>query len=213
MNNTKQHMVLVKHGLLIKMSSLLFVLCLFVASADAQVVALKNNLLYDAVATPNLTLEWKLADRWTMNATVGFNPFPLKDDQWQTSGGQLHKWRHILADVELKYWFCAAFVRDFVGFNIGYTHYNVVGGKYPIGWLYPDILSKRRQGDAVMAGVSYGWSWILSPHWSIELAAGVDGGYTWFEEYDCVYCGTNYGPKRLWFAVPKLDVNLIWQIH
>lgn len=196
-----------------RMGCFFVLLYLMAQVANAQVVALKNNLLYDAAATPNLTLEWKLANRWTMNATVGFNPFPLKDEDYKLSDGTLHKWRHILADVEIKYWFCTAFARDFIGFNIGYTHYNVVGGKYPIGWLYKDILTKRRQGDAVMAGVSYGWSWILSPHWSLELAAGVDGGYTWYEEFECVYCGTSYGPKRQWFVVPKLDVNVIWQIH
>ena len=196
-----------------RMGCFFLLLYLMAQVANAQVVALKNNLWYDAVATPNLTLEWKLANRWTMNATVGFNPFPLKDEDYKLSDGTLHKWRHILADVEIKYWFCTAFARDFIGFNIGYTHYNVVGGKYPIGWLYKDILTKRRQGDAVMAGVSYGWSWILSPHWSLELAADVDGGYTWYEEFECVYCGTSYGPKRQWFVVPKLDVNVIWQIH
>lgn len=192
-----------------------FFLVMLSSRVDAQVVALKNNLLYDAAATPNLTIEWKVADRWTMDLTAGLNPFPLvsKDEELAMSGKEPHKWRHLLLDLELKYWFCAPFVRDFVGINVGYTHYNVVGGKYPIGWLYPDVLTKRLEGDAFMAGASYGWSWILSPHWSLELAAGLDGGFTWYEEYDCVYCGTHYGPKKLWFVLPKFDVNIIWQIH
>lgn len=198
---------------LTRVSCLLLLFVLVFPVAQGQVVALKNNLLYDAVLTPNLSLEWRLADRWTMNATVGFNPFPLKDDEWKTADGQLHKWRHVMADLEVRYWFCSIFMRDFVGLNIGYAHYNVVGGKYPVGWLYKDILTKRRQGDAVMAGLSYGWSWILSPHWSLELAAGADAGYTWFEEFECVYCGTSYGKKKQWFVAPKLDVNIIWQIH
>ncbi len=179
------------------------VLLLFIGhSAFAQKVALKNNLLYDAALTPNLTLEWYLAEQWTMQVEAGFNPFPLDDDKE-------HKWRHVLVDLEAKYWFCRAFVRDFVGVNVAYSHFNVSGGNYPIGWLYKDVKDHRLQGDMVAAGASYGWHFIVSPHVSFELEAGCDVGYAWFNRYDCGRCGSKIDSPRKWFAVPKAGVNLV----
>lgn len=46
---------------------------------SAQDIALKNNLLYDIAATPNLSLEVILAEQWSIGFGAGFNPFPLKD--------------------------------------------------------------------------------------------------------------------------------------
>jgi outer membrane protein OmpA-like peptidoglycan-associated protein len=165
-------------------------------------VALKNNLLYDAVLTPNLQAEFRLAPHWTMEIGAGFNPFPLDDTK-------LPKWRHVLAWVEPKYWFCGAFTRDFIAFNAAYSHYNVAGGKYPVGWIYKDVLDNRFEGDAVMAGLSYGWHFPVSTHFSIELEAGVDAGYTWFDRFECQHCGKRLAREDKWFAVPKAGVNLV----
>ena len=165
------------------------------------VFAMKNNLLYDAMLTPNLTFEVKLAKRWTLQVEGGFNPFPLDDNKD-------HKWRHFLVDLEAKYWFCEAFHRDFIGVNVAYSHYNVAKGAYPIGWLYPAVKDYRFQGDAVMAGVSYGWSFPVSKHVAFELEAGVDAGYTWYGKYECPHCGALLAQERKWFAVPKAGVNI-----
>lgn len=167
-----------------------------------DVVALKNNLLYDAVLTPNLQLETRLAPKWSLEVGAGFNPFPLKDETFP-------KWRHVLTWVQPKYWFCEAFTRDFLAFNVAYTHYNVGGGKYPVGWLYKDVLNHRYEGNAVMAGLSYGWHFPISPHFSIELEAGADAGYAWFDKYECKHCGDKKGTGHKWFAVPKLGVSLV----
>lgn len=191
-------------GTKIKMLSLLSILVFlfFVSDAKAQYVALKNNLLYDAALTPNLNLEFRLQKRWTLEAGVGFNPFPLSD-------AKDHKWRHLLVFVEPKYWFCEAFSRDFIGLNVAYSHFNVSGGAYPIGWLYPSVKNNRFEGDMVAAGVSYGWHFIVSPHVSFELEGGVDAGYAWFDRYACGKCGSLLDSPRKWFVAPKLAVNLV----
>ena len=165
------------------------------------VFAIKNNLLYDAVLTPNLTFEARLAERWTLQAEVGFNPFPLNDEVE-------HKWRHILVGLEAKYWFSRAFRCDFIGINAYYSHFNVAKGWYPVGWLYPDVKKYRVQGDMVAAGVSYGWFFPLSKHVGIELEAGVDAGYAWFDRFNCAHCGAMVDSPRRWFAMPKAGVNI-----
>lgn len=166
-----------------------------------EIVALKNNLAYDAIATPNLQLEFRLTPKWSIEFGVGLNPFPLKDETFP-------KWRHLSVSVAPRYWFCNVFNRGFISFNAAYVHYNVAGNSYPIGWMYPQVKDSRYQGDAVMAGVSYGWHFPISPHFSIELEAGADAGYSWFSQFECKHCGgkTNQGGR--WLVLPKIGINL-----
>ena len=174
-----------------------------VVESEPSYVALKNNLLYDAIATPNLQAEFRLDDHFTLQLGAGFNPFPLDDKV-------IPKWRHVEVEIAPRYWFCEAFTRDFLSMNLGYVHYNVAGGKYPIGWMYKDVQTNRFQGDALLLGASYGWHFALSPHFSIELEAGVDAGITWYQKYECVHCGKQLGNREHgWFALPRLGVNLV----
>jgi outer membrane protein OmpA-like peptidoglycan-associated protein len=183
-------------------ASLLSSLAAFSAQTEKlEVVALKNNLLYDAALTPNLELEIRLAPKWSMEVGAGFNPFPLDDTKFP-------KWRHVSAWIAPRYWFCNVFNRGFFSFNAAYAHYNVAGGKYPLGWMYKKVLDNRYQGDAVMAGVSFGWHFAISPHFSVELEAGADVGYTWYTEFECKHCGAQKAQEGSWFALPKVGVNL-----
>lgn len=49
--------------------------------ASAQHVALKNNIVYDATATPNLGLEVGLGKKVTMDLSAGYNPFEFSNDK------------------------------------------------------------------------------------------------------------------------------------
>jgi len=165
-------------------------------------VALKNNLAYDAVLTPNLELEFRLTPKWSLEAGVGFNPFPLDDTK-------MPKWRHISAWIAPRYWFCHVFNRGFISFNAAYAHYNVAGNAWPVAWMYKQVKENRYQGDAVMGGVSGGWHFAISPHFSIELEAGVDAGYTWYDQFECKHCGAKKAHSGRWFVLPKAGVNLV----
>lgn len=191
---TKRYIVLI-------LAVFLCILSFPLRAEKTEIVALKNNLAYDAILTPNLQLEFRLARKWTMEVGAGFNPFPLDDTKFP-------KWRHVSAWIAPRYWFCNAFNRGFFSFNAAYAHYNVAGGKYPIGWLYKKVLDSRYQGDAVMGGLSFGWHFPVSPHFSIELEAGADLGYTWYKEFECQHCGAKKSQSGSWFALPKLGVNL-----
>ncbi len=172
------------------------------AEGKKEWVALKNNLLYDAILTPNLSIETRLNDHWSLELTAGFNPFPLDDTRFP-------KWRHVLAYVQPKYWFCAPFSKHFLAFNAAYAHYNVSGGKFPLGYIYKPIMSSRYQGDAAMLGLSYGYHVPVSPHFSFEFEIGADGGYTWYDRFECKHCGKRIESGRGFFAVPKAGINLV----
>ena len=166
-----------------------------------EVVALKNNLAYDAILTPNLEIEFRLAPKWSMELGAAFNPFPLDDTKFP-------KWRHVSAWIAPRYWFCNVFHRGFLSFNAAYAHYNVAGNAWPVSWMYKQVKESRYQGDAVMAGVSYGWHFAISPHFSVELEGGVDAGYTWYDQFECKHCGAKKDHGGRWFVLPKLGVNL-----
>ena len=166
-----------------------------------EVVALKNNLAYDAILTPNLEIEFRLAPKWSMELGAAFNPFPLDDTKFP-------KWRHVSAWIAPRYWFCNVFNRGFLSFNAAYAHYNVAGNAWPVSWMYKQVKESRYQGDAVMAGISYGWHFAISPHFSVELEGGVDAGYTWYDQFECKHCGAKKDHGGRWFVLPKIGVNL-----
>ena len=199
---------LMQMGWLVSSAKLvLVVLCAFFytrawAGERTEVVALKNNLLYDAAATPNLQLEVRLTNKWTLEFGAGLNPFPLSDEKYP-------KWRHLSVSVAPRYWFCHAFNRGFISFNAAYAHYNVGGGAYPISWMYTQMKDSRYQGDAIMGGVSGGWHFAISPHFGIELEGGADAGYSWYDRYECKHCGVKTESGGRWLVLPKVGINLV----
>ena len=55
--------------------SIFFFFLLFSLPVFSQRVAIKNNLVYDALLTPNLSLEFSLGEKWTLDTQVGMNFF------------------------------------------------------------------------------------------------------------------------------------------
>ena len=188
--------------------------------AGAQKLAVKNNLLYDMVQTPNIGFEAAVAKRWTVGINVGYNPwwhhansnniFPFgkgyaraKDDRIQ--------WRHLLVAPEARYWLCSPFAGHFVGGRAFYSHFNMGNVKFPFG-LYPSLKGIRRQGDAIALGAFYGYSWPLSTRWSLEAEAGIDVGYAWFKNYNCAHCGAYINKQSKPFVAPKIGINAVYLI-
>lgn len=189
--------------------------CLFVSglltatNTFSQNLAIKTNVLYDATTTPNLQAEVKVAPRHTIGVAVGLNPFPVKENF--TYDGDNRKLRHLLVQPMWRYWFCSAFAGHFVSANVVYVHYNVSNIKFPLG-LYPGVDKERRQGDTFAIGASYGYSWILSPRWSIEAEGGLDVGYAHSRRYKYHHCGMYLGDETHAVLMPKLAVNFIFNI-
>ncbi len=71
----------------------------------AQEIALKTNLVYDALLTVNLGAEAKIAPRWSVDLSGNFNA-------WTLDHGK--KWKHWMVQPEARYWFCDAMAGHFV---------------------------------------------------------------------------------------------------
>ena len=66
-------------------------------TANAQKVALKTNLLYDATSTPNLGAELALGKKSTLQLFYGLNP-------WKFASDRTKQLRHWLLMPEYRYW-------------------------------------------------------------------------------------------------------------
>lgn len=71
------------------MKRVVLLLAIFIAGAShiamGQNVALKTNLLSDAVLNPNIGIEVGLAPKWTLDVTGQFNAWDLSHDR---------RWKH-----------------------------------------------------------------------------------------------------------------------
>ena len=177
-------------------------------SAQAQKVALKTNLISDAVTSPNLGIEFRMAPKWTFDLTGQLNA-------WNIHG---RRWRHWMVQPEARIWLCEAFQGSFFGlhaiggqFNVGNLTFLPDGFKF-LGTDFSNLKDKRYQGWGAGAGIAYGYDWILAKHWNLEFEVGVGWIWTKYTRYPCTVCGTpqgkghhNYfGPTKLSLAIEYL---------
>jgi len=185
------------------LNSVLFSALCPVVSLWGQSVALKSNLAADAVLSPNLSLEVKMGSRVTLDLSAHYYPLYSKES--------IRRRRHWLFQPELRFWRCEPFSGHFLGVHLLAGEYNVADSKLPFG-LYKGTRSARYEGSVYGAGISYGYQWILSPRWGLELELG--GGYVHasYDRYRCAHCGEktgsghkNYlGPTKAVFSIVYL---------
>lgn len=173
-------------------------------AATAQNLAVKTNALYWATTSVNAAVEKKVADRWTVDLSLGYNPFTFSENK---------KLRHIAVQPEARYWLCHAFAGHFVGAHLVYSHFNVGGIDVPFG-LFPELKDNRFQGDLGAVGIAYGYSWMLpSKRWSIEAEIGIGYGITRYSKYRCFKCGSKLADETKGMFMPtKLAISFIYNI-
>lgn len=86
-------------------------------TGQAQEVAVKTNLLYDATTTLNLGVEIGLGTKMTLDISGNYNPWRFHD----------YRLKHGLIQPELRYWTCEKFNGHFFGLHGFYGKYNVGG--------------------------------------------------------------------------------------
>lgn len=129
----------------------------------AQLIAVKTDALWDCAMVPNLGIELVTGER----TSVGLSAF-----------GSKNPWGKDISLVavmpEFRYWFSGRPMnKHFVGLSALGTNYDIVWGK------------KILNGDAVGLGLTFGYSFFLSSHWSLECYGSfgavyykLDRGYT-----------------------------------
>ena len=156
----------------------LFLLVLACSRANAQ-LAVKTNMLYWATTTPNLGAEVGLGEKTTGQVFFGLNP-------WRQSGGDHSSLRHWVLQPELRHWFCQKFNGWFVGAHAMGGQYNAGGVDLPLNILHT-LEDHRYKGWYIGGGLTAGYQWPLSRHFSLEANIGAGYIYSPYKKY-CVYC-------------------------
>lgn len=176
-----------------------------VAGAHGQDIAVKTNLLSDALLNVNAGVEFGVAPRWTIDLSGDYNGWTVKE----------HKWKHWMVKPEARYWFCDRFARHFLGFH-------ALGGQYNVGNINADfkflgtdfsvLKDNRVQGWTVGAGIAYGYAWVLGRHWNLEAELGIGYAYTRYDVYECKDCGRKVSEdnKHHYVGPTKAAINLVY---
>lgn len=164
-------------------------------------LALRTNLLYDALLLPTLGIEWRISPDLGIRLDGSLS-------RWGGSTGKVQKvW---LLSPEVR-WYLLRDRRFYVGAAGNYGQYNIY--KYPLGNLLKD--DTGYQGSLWSAGLSVGYQLHLARHLSVDFNLGL--GYT-RSEYDSftvtdgvrVYKSRNR-TKNLW-GPTQAGISLVWTI-
>lgn len=205
---------------------------MWTTAAQAQNVALKTNLLYDATTTPNLGIEVQIGKRNTAQIFYGLNPWTYRANQ----PAHLQKMaKHWCVMPEIRWWQCTPMNGFFwgihamggqfnvskmrvpqVGYFFGHSHdgddptnYDL---KYPThGNIFKAVRDTRVEGNFIGAGATVGYQWILTRHWNLEAEIGAGYDYVWTKHYKCSECnkllhdgGVNY------IGLTKAGISLMY---
>ncbi len=136
---------------------LLFFLIVFLGGNRmyAQLLALKTDALMDCAMTPNLNIELVTGGKTSINATVFGNYKPWKKEV-----------KMVGVMPEFRYWFNGRpLTREFIGLS-------ALGACYDITWG-----GERYKGDAAGVGLTFGYAFYLSRHWTLECHGGLGAVY------------------------------------
>ncbi len=175
------------------------------ATAQAQDWRLKSNIAYWATATPNIATEAKLSEKWSLDLSLGWNPFSLGDNK---------KLKHIAIEPEIRHWLGSPYRGHFVGIDLLYSHYNAGGVHFPLG-IFSELKDHRFQGDLGAAGIVYGYNWPLGRdnRWNLEAAIGLGYGITHYKKYRCEKCASELESKTKGMLMPtKVALSLVYNI-
>ena len=177
----------------------------------SQGIAVRNNLIWDATGTANIGIEIPVSNNWTIGTNAAIKTWP-RFFVWDTGTKEdPRQWKYFLVAPEVRYWPEKVYEGWFFGGDLIYSHYNAAKIN-PLG-LFKDLKSQRHQGDFYGGGVFAGHSWWLSDHFRIEAEAGIGAGYKNAKAYECQHCGEPLGTSKGLQLVPKLGVNIAWNIE
>ena len=168
--------------------------------------ALKTNLLYWATLTPNLSVEFGLGPKTSLQLSGSYNPWNRKGTVEDND-----KLVHWVVRPEFRYWFCERFNGHFVGANLFYNQFNISGKEIPFVDFKKDY---RYEGYAAGLGINYGYQFMLGKRWGIELSAGVGVAYMDYDVFPCTLCsGVIESKTKYYFGPTHASASLVFMIR
>ena len=158
----------------------------------SQKIAVKTNALEWATVSPNISAEFVVSPTMSLDLSASFNEWtPYKNA----------KFDHLRIQPELRYWFQRPMAQHFLGFTLLYIDYDM---------MYKGVC---HDGQAIGGGFTYGYDFVLSKRWNLELTAGIGAIYRFERKYNE---GATYPSKNnanSWGVIPiKLGVTVSYVI-
>lgn len=170
-------------------------------------MALKTNMLYDALLIPNLGVEFYLGRNWSVAADWMYGWWKTDRRHWY--------WRAYGGGISVRRWFGrAAEEKPLTGHHLGlygqiFTYDFETGGRGYMGGEPGGTLWDRMN---YAAGVEYGYSHPIARRLNIDFTIGLGywgGTYHEYKPVDGCYVWQSTR-QRHWFGPTKAEVSLVW---
>lgn len=158
--------------------------------SQARRFSLSTNIMdYLNLCTLNMEASYGVAQHWSVNAGVRYNPFtyriPGKESQMQS--------RRQSYELGVRMWPWHVYSGWWVAAKAKYQEYN-------IGGLFSD---RTEEGDGYGLGFSAGYSYMLLPSLNLEFGLGFWTGVKKYAVYDCPSCGLTTESGTKGFILPN----------
>lgn len=156
--------------------SLVLMLGLALFQCQAQKASVSMNIASLAdFGTLNMEASYALAQHWSVNAGMRYNPFTLSGGA--DDGPRQHRQRTLAAGA--RFWPWHVYSGWWAAAKAQWQEYNLGGFVSP----------QTREGDRLGAALSMGYSYMLSEHLNLETGVGFWGGSDTYTLYSCPSCG------------------------
>ncbi len=172
-------------------------------------MALKTNLLYDALAIPNIGAEFYLGRNWSIQGNWAYG--------WWDKDRTHHYWRAYGGEAGLRRWLgSAAEAKPLTGHHLGivagvFTYDFELGGKGYMGGKPGHSLWDR---CLATAGVEYGYSLPIARRLNLDFSIAL--GYAGGKVVEYTPRDGQYVWERTkhvnWFGPTKAEISLVWLI-
>lgn len=172
-------------------------------------MALKTNLLYDALALPNIGAEFYLGKNLSVVGNWIYG--------WWDNNNRHRYWRAYGGDIALRWWFGrAANEKPLTGHHIGlyggiFTYDFEFGGTGYMGGKPNGTLWDKNN---IVAGVEYGYSLPIGRRLNIDFTLGIGymSGqyYKYIPKNNCYVWQSTHNLR--WFGPTKAEISLTWLI-
>lgn len=167
-----------------------------VSDSTHSAIAIKTNLLYDALLSPSIEAEYHFAPHWSVNAEYSV--------AWWSNKPKHQYYQLMQLSPEIRFWLDPdkMWQGHYFGAFVGAGYYDLENG------------ADGYKGEFMMTGLSYGYIFPIGKKLSMEAGLGLGWLYTRYEEYipyegHYVYMQTS---RLNYFGPVKAKLALVWHI-
>lgn len=169
--------------------------------AQAQSVALSNNLVFDVAGALSAGVELPLSHATSLDLYGSLRP-------WKRGDVSVHK--HWLVQAQLRLWPCQLMNGFYWGPYVHGGEFNVGNSNLFFGLLKP-LESHRYEGWLAGGGIGIGYEYALARHWNLGAEIGVGYTYIRYRKADCEVCAPHDGEETYHHLGPnRLGLNIIY---